>query len=349
MAPIRGSMLAFLRLTRPFNLLIIAATMFLMRYGVIEGNLERGLQELLTYLDAEGDRDGVLLPDGFRAQMPLIHFILLMLSTVLVAAGGNVINDYFDTRMDRINKPGEVIVGRQVKRRVAITAHWILSGLGFLLGAYVAWRSGMLQWAMFPAFAIAALWSYSTILKRQLILGNVLVAILTGLVPLTVGIYEIPLLQQAFAATQVITLPNGEMYEVVPEFRELWYWIMGYSAFAFVSTLVRELQKDMADVKGDMAGGCRTIPIVWGMTWSRVITLFYIGLLLAGIVVVQMTLSGGRITYWYLSLCVIGPLLISAGFTYQARQRSEHVMAGQMMKLAMVMAISFSLLIPYLS
>jgi 4-hydroxybenzoate polyprenyltransferase len=70
--------------------------------------------------------------------MPLPISSLLVLSTVLIAAGGNVINDYFDTRIDRINKPGDVIVGRTVKRRVAMTAHGVLSGLGLLLGA--SWR-----------------------------------------------------------------------------------------------------------------------------------------------------------------------------------------------------------------
>lgn len=66
-----------------------------------------------------------------------------MLSTVLIAAGGNIINDYFDTRIDRINKPEEVIVGRTVKRRVAMMGHLLFSGLGFLLGTVVAWRTGL--------------------------------------------------------------------------------------------------------------------------------------------------------------------------------------------------------------
>lgn len=341
-------MLAFIKLTRPLNLLIITITMYLMRHGVIEGNLIRGLRQLLRLSGNQGTLAELDIPAAFAPQMPMDHFLLLVLGTVLIAAAGNIINDYFDTRIDRINKPDEVIVGRKVKRRVAMTAHLVLSGLGLLMSAYVAWRSGMLQWISLPLFAIAALWSYSTVLKKQLVIGNTMVAILTALVPLTVGLYEIPMLRDAFSTPQVITLPDGVQYAAEPGFHEFWYWILAYSAFAFLSTLVRELQKDMADVKGDLAGGCRTVPIAWGMRMAKGLTLFHTALLVIGVLIVRMLLPEDRITYWYLGICVLGPLLLSAGFTYHAQNRMEHVRAGQMMKLAMVMAVCFSLLIPYL-
>ena len=336
-----------IRLTRPANLLIISATMVLMRYGVIGGNLERGLHQLVAEVGGV-ERADLILPPGFGPQMPLVHFILLVLSTVLIAAGGNIINDYFDTRIDRINKPDGVIVGRTVKRRVAMTGHAVLSGLGLLLGVFVAWRTGLLQWAAIPAFAIGALWTYSTTFKRRLIMGNGLVAVLTALVPLTVGLYELPLLQRAFAEPWIVGLPNGDQYRMVPVFRELWYWILGFSLFAFLSTLVRELQKDMADVKGDAAEGCRTIPIVWGMKWARLLTMSYIGAIILLLLFLRWRILNDAITYWYVGIAVIGPLLLSAGFTYQAQSRKEHIRAGAIMKVAMVMAVGYALLIRYI-
>lgn len=337
----------FIRLTRPTNLVIITVTMFLMRYGVIGGNLERGLNQLMSEV-GDVQRDQLILPEGFGPQMPLVHFILLVLSTVLIAAGGNIINDYFDTRIDRINKPDDVIVGRTVKRRVAMTGHAMLSGIGFVLGAFVAWRSGLLQWAAIPAFAIGALWTYSTSFKRKLILGNGLVATLTALVPLTVGLYELPLLQRSFSEPWVVGLPNGDQFQMEPVFYELWYWILGFSVFAFLSTLVRELQKDMADVKGDEADGCRTIPIVWGMKWARVLAMVHIGIIIALLLFLRSLLLRDPLSYWYIGLAILGPLLLSAGFTYQAHSRSEHVRAGAIMKVAMVMAVGYALLIRYI-
>lgn len=340
-------MLSFLRLTRPVNLLIIALTMVAMRYGVIAGNLERGVQSLIHALEGSVAREQLVLPDGFGPQMPLLHFVLLVLSTMFVAAGGNVINDYFDTRIDRINKPGEVIVGRSVKRRVAITGHIVLSGIGLVLGTFVAWRSGLLHWALIPAFAIGALWYYSTTFKRRFIIGNGVVATLSALVPLTVGLYEIPLLKRAFDTSQVVALPTGENLEMEPAFDQLWIWILAYTAFAFLSTLVRELQKDMADVKGDAADGCRTVPIVMGMGWARGLSLLYIAVLIAGALFVRSSLMRDTLSFWYIGLGVVVPLLLSAGFTYSAHQRKEHVRAGILMKVAMVFAVCYAMLLRF--
>lgn len=336
-----------LRLTRPLNLLIIAATMLLMRYGVIGGHLERGLRQLMAQV-GDVERADLILPPHFGPQMPLLLFVLLVLSTVLIAGAGNIINDYFDTRIDRINKPDEVIVGRTVKRRVAMTAHAVLSGIGLLLGAFVAWRTGLWKWASIPAFAIGALWVYSTTFKRKLIIGNGLVATLTALVPLTVGLYELPLLQRAMDPAWVVALPNGDQYEMQPFYMELWYWILAFAVFAFLSTLVRELQKDMADVKGDEADGCRTIPIVWGMKWSRIMAMLHIGIIIALLLFLRSQYLRDPLSYWYIGIAIIGPLLLSAGFTYQAHRRTEFIRAGNLMKVAMVAAISYALLIRFI-
>ncbi|MEO8591145.1 MAG: geranylgeranylglycerol-phosphate geranylgeranyltransferase [Flavobacteriales bacterium] len=338
-----------LRLTRPVNLLIIVATMLLMRYGVIGGNLERGLNDLIGQAGTEVQRDQLSLPDHFGPQMPLYLFVLLVLSTVLIAAAGNMINDYFDTRIDRINKPDQVIVGRTVKRRVAMTGHMVLSGLGLIIGMFVAWRSGMLKWALIPAFSIGALWMYSTSLKRRLIIGNVTVALLTALVPLTVGLYEIPLMKQAFTADPIVVgVPGDAFYGMEIPYRVFWYWFLAFTGFAFLSTLLRELQKDMADVKGDEAHGCRTIPIVWGMKWARTLALLHTGVIIVLLLGLRKFILHDTLSFWYIGIGIIAPLLVSAGFTWSATARAEFVRAGNVLKLAMVAAICFAAVIRFL-
>ncbi|MBK7298829.1 MAG: geranylgeranylglycerol-phosphate geranylgeranyltransferase [Flavobacteriales bacterium] len=277
-----------------------------------------------------------------------IHFWLLVFSTGSIAAAGNIINDYFDTRIDRINKPDEVIVGRTVKRRVAMTAHMLLSGMGLVIGAFVAWRSGLLKLTWIPLFSIAALWLYSTNLKRSLVIGNVLVATLTALVPLSVGLYEIPLLAKLFADPVVIAA-GGEAYQMEAGFIiELWWWVLGFAGFAFLSSLVRELQKDMADVKGDAAVGCRTVPIVWGMRRAKALALFDMGMIIAGLMTIRFLFLHDQLSYWYIGVGITAPLLLSAGSTYNAVSRIEHKRAGNLMKLAMVLAVGFAFLIRYL-
>ncbi|MBL8001180.1 MAG: geranylgeranylglycerol-phosphate geranylgeranyltransferase [Flavobacteriales bacterium] len=315
-------MRAFIALTRPLNLLIIVLTMVTMRYGLLRG---------------------LLWPDAHTLQQDLPAFVALVLSTVLIAAAGNVINDYFDTRIDRINKPNDVIVGRTVKRRVAMAGHLVLSGVGLLLGAWAAWRAGSPRLALIPAFAIGALWTYSTTFKRRLFIGNGLVATLTALVPLTVGLYEVPLLELRYAPE---LLGSGVPVEATEGyFKLLWSGIVLYTVFAFATTLVRELQKDMADVRGDEADGCRTVPIVLGMKWARALVVFYSICICMAAWFLYRRYLGDTLSFWVITFGVIAPMLVSAWMSATATEREGHVLAGNVMKAAMVVAIAYAWLL----
>lgn len=341
-------MLAFLRLTRPLNLFIIVLTMVAMRHGVV-GAFLSWTSAAMTIMS--NDAGGTLIaeiPDNhLEHAFSALHFWLLVVSTVLIAAGGNVINDYFDTRIDRVNKPDELIVGRTVKRRVAIAGHLVLSALGLLLGAFVAWRSGQLRWAVIPVFAVGTLWVYSTNLKRSFLIGNGAIALLSALVPLTVGLYEVTALVHTYPTQVTLTTTDGRELPVDLGFDLPWFWCLGYAAFAFLTTLVREIQKDLADVKGDRADGCRTVPIVLGRKWGKAITLGYLGITLIGVLWVRMVILHDPLSYWYVGLAVLAPLLFSAGFTFNAVTRREFVTAGNLTKLAMVIAIGYSFLLAH--
>lgn len=324
-----------IRLTRPLNLLIVALTMLVMRWGVVGGWLVQS--EDRAFRSLYGDPLGIVDPVYVEPwhQLGRLDFILLLLSTVLIMAGGNVINDYFDTRIDRVNKPSNVIVGRSVKRRVAMAGHWALSGTGLLIGLFVAWRTHQLRLAFIPVFAVGALWFYSTTFKQRLLIGNGLVATLSALVPLLIGLYEVPGLERAY----------GEMNL---DFHILWSWIIGYSAFAFVSTLLRELQKDMADVRGDAANGCRTVPIAWGMKAARLLVAFWAMLIIVAVGLLTDRVFTDLVSRIYLYALVIIPILASCILTWNARNRDQHNRAGKVMKLAMVFAVAFGAVYPWL-
>ena len=338
-------MFPFLRLTRPLNLLIIVFTMVAMRYGVIDGYLAVSTADLRSMAPEPDITIFEKVPmNGFGHAFSTMHFWLLVISTVLIAAGGNMINDYFDTRIDRVNKPEQVIVGRSVKRRVAMLGHLVLTGIGVVIGLFVAWRSGQLHLGLMPVFAAGALWYYSTKLKRAFLLGNGLVAILVALVPLSVGLYEIPALIDAYG-TSAIGAVNGQRVEIIFGFQGLWAWVLGFAGFAFLTTLVRELQKDMADVKGDAADGCRTVPIVLGVKWAKAWTLFYLAVAIITLLLVRSLLLTDEFSYWYIGAGIVLPMLLSAGFTYNAHDRRGFNMAGNLLKLAMAIAVGFAFFI----
>ncbi len=343
--PTLGSMFAFLRLTRPLNLLIIVGTMMAMRFGVVGAYLEYESAAMTAMSnDPQGTLVNAVPGNTLHHAFPTMYFWLLVLSTILIAAGGNVINDYFDTRIDRVNKPNELIVGRTVKRRVAMAVHLVLSSLGLLISLFVAWRSGQLKWVIIPVFAIGTLWYYSTTLKRSFLIGNGAIALLSALVPLTIGLYEVTALAHAYPTQVLLSTTDGQELPVSFDFNIPWFWILGYSAFAFLTTLVREIQKDLADVKGDLADGCRTLPIVLGRKWSKAISIGYLLVALIGVLAVRMLVLHDRLSYWYIGFIVIGPLLLSMGFTYNAVTRREFNTAGNLMKVAMVVAVAYAFL-----
>ena len=181
--------------------------------------------------------------------------VVLVVSTGLVAASGYVINDYFDIKIDLINKPDRVLVGTELSRRKAIALHSFLAGAGVLAGLLVDWKLALIN-----GFSATLLWWYSARLKREAFFGNLAIALLTGLSLLV-------------------------LYVLYPDAgRAVGY----YAVFAFSVTMVREAVKDMEDVRGDQAFGCRTLPIVWGIAKTKFYTASLVLLLLGAIVLVHV-------------------------------------------------------------
>src|SRR6478609_446913 len=171
-----------------------------------------------------------------RSDIYDVRLFLLSASTVIMAAAGYIINDYYDIKIDLINKPERVVIGESVTRRFAILFHTILSASGVGFGFLLSWKVGVINF-----FCATLLWWYSNSLKRQPFVGNFSVAFLTGL-----SIYIVNILY--------------EMHNVE---------VIIYSLFAFFMTLIRELIKDMEDLKGDNSFGCKTLPILWGIRKSK--------------------------------------------------------------------------------
>src|SRR5688572_14617560 len=113
-----------------------------------------------------------------------INLFLLSLSTIFIAAGGYIINDYYDVKIDYINKPDRVVIGKSITRRYAILFHVMLSTLGIFLGFYLSWKIGVVN-----VLSVFLLWLYSNNLKRLPFVGNLTVAFLTGLAILLIDLF----------------------------------------------------------------------------------------------------------------------------------------------------------------
>lgn len=188
------------------------------------------------------------------------YFSLICVSTVLIAAGGYIINDYFDIKIDAINRPGKVILERKIHRRAAIIVHSVCNVAALIMSGWVAYRAGHPEWVLLQLGCTVLLFFYSTHFKRQFMTGNVVVAVLTALTIITLVIYE-PALQPYWLKTPMLFKDGARLPNPI--------WVLGiYTGFAFILTWMREVVKDMEDHIGDAAEGCVTLPIRWGLRAS---------------------------------------------------------------------------------
>ena len=270
---------AFLKLIRVLNLLFIVITQALFQYSIVVPMMSRN-------------------PNS--PALPINLFILLSLSSVLIAAAGYIINDYFDLNIDRINKPGRIVVEKMIKRRWAIIWHWVLSFSGVVLGVYVAWKAGVFWLGFANLGCVAALWFYSTTFKKKLLAGNIIISLLTAWVVMVVGF-----------VTHYRMITNIPYYGIENASRLLRFTFL-YAGFAFIICLIREVVKDIEDMPGDAKYGCRTMPIVWGVHVSKVFAGTWLAVLTAALFIVFAYVLQFKwwLTASYCFLFIIIPLLI---------------------------------------
>jgi len=211
-------------------------------------------------------RYSVLIPTYGKANvLGDIQFALLVLSMLLIAAGGYVINDYFDIQVDTENQKGEVIVGRSIKRRVALMLHILFTSSGVLLGFYIAYKVEFLVLGAIMAITAYTLWQYSLRYKRRFFIGNFIIAKLSSIFVISVAAFEVLPKYQHESSTHTLLL------------------LCIYAIFAFICSMMHEVIKDLRGAEGDAKFKIRTLPTVWGIDktkefvkWLSVLTAFMV-------------------------------------------------------------------------
>jgi len=305
--------MAYLKLIRYKNLIIITLLQVLLRYGLI-------IPILSKY--------------NITPALSDINFMLLILTTVLLAASGNVINDYFDLRTDRINRPENVIVGKKVKRRVALLLHVLFSFAGVFIGLYLAYITRKENYVFLFVFIPAILWAYSTTLKKQFLIGNLTIALLTAIVPYLVVSLEFAALERVHGREIVNTTACSLA----------WFWTTGFAFFAFITNLTREIIKDIQDINGDKAVGCKTLPIEMGIPYSKaVVSILSIGSVIAVWLIYFFIKGIKEIPYAseYLLIFISAPYIYLTYVTIKAKEPGDMKKASNISKLIMLFGVLF--------
>ena len=234
----------FLKLIRAKNLLIIVMTMIGVAVYLMKSNSYQKVD--FHYLD----------------------YFLLIFSTMIIAAAGNVINDYFDVKADRINKPEKVIISKFMKPRWAILWHWTFNLVAFLIAVYLSVKYETLIFVFVHLLSINLLCFYSVQLKRKLIISNLIIAFLTALVPL-LSVWFFKVLNES-------SIPFSPYRE------ESWSTYLDYSFIyflaicAFIQNFAREINKDIHDIQGDLVAHVQSLPMKIGKEKAAYLTIILI-------------------------------------------------------------------------
>lgn len=214
----------YLKLIRYQNLLMLALMQFIFRYGFLE------LQNI---------------------PLALAHwqYVLLVLSTVCIAAGGYIINNIFDVETDTENKPENVVVGKFISETKAYNFYIGFTVIGVAIGFYLSNVIDKPSFASLFIIIAATLYFYATNLKQSLLMGNFIVALLLSFSVIIIGIFDL------FPITNEENRPvMGLLFGI----------LLDYAIFAFIINFIREIVKDLQDMDGDSNQGMNTLPIFFG-------------------------------------------------------------------------------------
>lgn len=240
---------AFFKLIRWPNLLMIMVTQCLLNYMVI---------------------GHVLNLIHVRLPLSNIDFILLMLSTVLMAAFGYAFNDVQDQKVDEINKNDKRIIGRTFSTKTGLRISYSLLILAILPAIYLAIKLQMIQLTFLHLLIGGGLWYYSTQLKKSLLAGNIIISLFTAFSIFIVWLYHLVVLRM----DPVLMIDSQK---VTPFIHQM---VLFYTAFAFIISMIRELVKDVEDQKGDAQFNMKTFVVKFGIPKTKI--------LIAGLVILMI-------------------------------------------------------------
>ena len=287
--------MSFLNLIRYKNLLMLAFMQLVFRYGFLKWQA----------ID-------LALADW--------QYGLLVLSTLLIAAAGYVINDIFDQETDSENKPDKVIVGKYISESKAYNLYALLNVSGVAIGFYLSNVIMKPNFAAIFIFIAATLYIYATSLKQMPLIGNIVVALILAISVIIIGIFDI------FPATDA----NNQLIMA-----RLFSILLDYAIFAFMINLLREIVKDAEDFEGDNQQGMRTLAVILGVqkTAKLVFALSFIPILsllfYTNSYLVPNHLIGATI---YSFLFVLGPLLYFSIKIWNAKSKTDFTHLSKVLK-----------------
>jgi len=282
------------------NLLIIAFTFLLLRYFVF-------IPVYGAYSIISG--------------MQSLHYMLMITSTILIAAAGYISNDYFDVLTDQVNKPEKQYIGIQMKAGTALSTSVFFSLIAVSLGSWLSILTQSSLPGLLLLTALTVAWLYALTLKKSFLWGNIAVA---GMSAGTIA---------------MAWLIENQCSQVQDEpFRIITGIISAISIFAFLLHFLREIVKDIEDMEGDSLINCRSLPLEKGIPFTKTILIVFTAITLLFLVIAQIYLAqyGKNIAVIWLLICVQVPLLYFIKSLTKANTKTDYHKLSTLLKWIML-------------
>jgi 4-hydroxybenzoate polyprenyltransferase len=231
-------------------------------------------------------------------------------------------------------------------------SHLVINSIAILIGGYLAYEIGEWKLILIQILSAGALWYYSIIFKKQVLMGNFVVAILAALVPFVAGLYELILLHAStdnivntlLFYLEVDTPFDQIEYTLKVVLRNIMYWVLGFSLFAFMSTMVREIIKDIEDYEGDKKYFSNTLAVVYGKEKAKLVAQLIAIIMIVLIAYLQyiQLQSKDMASFMYFLFAIQVPLAYVIYKLKLAKEKIDYTKLSRTMKLIMLMGIAYT-------
>jgi len=265
------------------------------------------------------------------------NFALLVLTTILIATGGYIINDYFDKDLDKVGGKANY-VDTEITSKTILNIYIVINILALVIAFYISFIVNSYKLGFLFILIQATLWFYSQYFKKTFLIGNLIIAILAGLVPIILLPYEF--FQQIITNGDFLTKTHQNLHEMVS-------WTIAFGIFSAIFTLIREIIKDIEDYEADNSFNYRTLPIVAGIKTAKAVIIILILILIVafGYYIFTNLTMNINFAMIFAFIFIILPLLYIAIRIFLAKEKKDYRHLSLFSKLIMITATLFLILI----
>jgi 4-hydroxybenzoate polyprenyltransferase len=239
-----------------------------------------------------------------------LNLFMLVLASSFTIAAGYIINNFYDSEKDLINRPQKSMLDRLVGQNTKLSFYFVLNFLAVILSSYVSFRA-----VIFFSVYVFAIWFYSHKLKKMPFIGNLTSAILTITPFFIVFIY----------------------------YKNFEHVIFVHAMFLFLIISMRELTKDLENIKGDLLLNYKTIPIVYGERTSKYLLTILVLLTIVPTYLLLFHFQIGKMNYFYYLSVIL--LLVFLVLLWKSNSKPHYLLLHNILKFIIVVgAISIPLI-----